>query len=373
VCRTISDPGRATREYARSNTLLPFHRTTSVAGASVALDHGRAADRGKSTHTGGRLSSRDRSAQSLVARVGVSPDKGTGRDRGTRISYTRRVIEQAAPARGGVATLPKVTPRGAGARLRFALGALALALAAGLGTPAAARGISQAWQIPIEVALIAVGFLVAIASVVVGAQLGKRVDKLTDEARRDPMTRVGNRRHWEECLEHEVTRAAAANMPISLMMIDVDNLKKLNDVGGHGTGDLALSIVGDVLNETCRSRDVAARFGGDEFAVLLPRTRASEATIVADRIRAELDRRRACYKAPLSAYLSVSIGISDLASVDAPRPSLLFEAADRALYAAKQHGRDRVEVASRPSQTQRNSTVIILDERRRARTSTRSG
>jgi diguanylate cyclase (GGDEF)-like protein len=283
------------------------------------------------------------------------------------------VIEQTAPAGGGVATLPKMTPRGAGARLRFALGALALALAAGLGTPAAARGISQSWQIPIEVALIAVGFIVAIASVVVGAALGKRVDTLTDEARRDPMTRVGNRRHWEECLEHEVTRAVAAKMPISLMMIDVDNLKKLNDVRGHGTGDLALSIVGDVLNETCRSRDVAARFGGDEFAVLLPRTRASEARIVADRIRAELARRRACYEAPLSACLTVSIGICDLASIDAPRPALLFEAADRALYAAKQSGRDRVEVASPPSQP-RNSTVIILDERRRrARTSTRSG
>ena len=252
--------------------------------------------------------------------------------------------------------------RGGPARLRFAASGPALALAAGLGTPAASRAIAELWDVPVESALIGVGFVVALASLVAGWVLGHRVDKLTDEARRDPVTRVGNRRHWEECLAHEVAAAARARMPLSLLMLDVDNLKKLNDAGGHVSGDLALSIVGDVLNDTCRSRDVAARFGGDEFAILLPRTRASEARVVAERVRSELARRRSQYRAPLDSLLTVSIGICDLATLDEPRPHLLFDAADRALYLAKERGRNRVEVAERPPST---STVIVLDEQRR--------
>src|SRR5262245_11769378 len=112
---------------------------------------------------------------------------------------------------------------GAGARLRFAIGGLALSLAAGLGTPAVARTIAQSSSMPIEAALISVGFVVALGSLVAGWVLGLRVDMLADEARRDPVTRVGNRRHWEECLAHEVMRATQAKMPLSLLMLDVDN------------------------------------------------------------------------------------------------------------------------------------------------------
>lgn len=250
------------------------------------------------------------------------------------------------------------------ARYQFALGGLALALAAGLGTPALARAIARTWTLAVEPALIGVGVAVALGFFATGWFLGRRFDALADEARRDPVTRVGNRRHWEECLTHEVSRAAGAKMPLSLLMLDVDNLKRLNDVGGHRSGDRALAVVGDVLNETCRSRDIPARFGGDEFAVLLPRTRASEARFVAERIRLELARRRVTQGAPLDTLLTVSIGISDLASVAEPRPHLLFDAADRALYAAKEAGRDRVEVFEPPPAS---STVIVLDPRRRPR------
>lgn len=253
---------------------------------------------------------------------------------------------------------------GARARHRFAIAGVALALAAGLGTPALARALAGLWRVPNEAALIGAGFVVALGFLIAGWAVGRRVDRLSDEARRDPVTKVGNRRHWEECLSHEVDRAAKAKMPLSLLMVDVDNLKKLNDAAGHGAGDLALSIVGDVLNDTCRSRDVAARFGGDEFAILLPRTRASEARIVAERIRSELASRRRAHGAPLDKLLTVSIGICDLVSIEEPRPHLLFDAADRALYAAKQAGRNRVEVYEK---TPMASTVIVLDERRRAR------
>jgi diguanylate cyclase (GGDEF)-like protein len=118
------------------------------------------------------------------------------------------------------------------------------------------------------------------------------------------------------------------------------------------------------LNDTCRSRDIPARFGGDEFAVLLPRTHASEATILAERIRAELAERRRTQPSPICDLLTVSIGICDLAQVDEPRTDLLFSAADRALYNAKEAGRDQVVVYTAPPRT---STIISLDEVRRAR------
>lgn len=261
-------------------------------------------------------------------------------------------------------SIPPPNHGGTRARHRFAIAGLALALAAALGTPVAARAITKIWLLPIEASLIGVGFLVALGFLAAGWRLGRRVDRLWEASRRDPVTKVGNRRHWEECLEHEVRAAAQARMPLSLLIVDVDNLKKLNDQGGHTAGDLALAIVGDVLNDTCRSRDIPARFGGDEFAVLLPRTHASEARILAERIRAALAERRRGQRSPVDQLLTVSIGICDLAQLDEPRSDLLFSSADRALYVAKEAGRDRVEVfRAAPMQ----STVISLDEVRRAR------
>ncbi|HVJ89800.1 MAG TPA: GGDEF domain-containing protein [Labilithrix sp.] len=224
------------------------------------------------------------------------------------------------------------------------------------------------WHVSMQTTLVVTGLAVAVAFVVAGWELGRCVDRLSDEARRDPMTKVGNRRHWDECLVHEVERASKATMPLSLLMVDVDHLKKLNDHGGHGLGDFALSMVGEVLNDTCRSRDVPARFGGDEFAVLLPRTSATEAKVVAERIRIRLAQRRCAHGAPLSELLTVSIGIADLASIDEPLPHVLFEAADAALYAAKDAGRDRIQVFQKKTPASSGThAVIILDERRRAR------
>jgi diguanylate cyclase (GGDEF)-like protein len=235
-----------------------------------------------------------------------------------------------------------------------------------------ARAIAYSGRMPIEAALIAVCFGVAFVFLVAGWVLGRRVDALSDEARRDPVTKVGNRRHWEECLLHEVDSASRAHMPLSLLMIDVDNLKTLNDAGGHVAGDLALSLVGKVLNETCRSRDVAARFGGDEFAVLLPRTRSSEARVLAERIRAAIIELRTQQTSPVDRLLTVSIGISELDLIDEPNPHLLVDSADRALYTAKQAGRNRVEVYDRGPM---HSTVIVLADHRRnrKRRTTRSG
>lgn len=244
------------------------------------------------------------------------------------------------------------------ARQRFAIAGLALSIVAGLGAPS----LAETFGVRVEAALV---LLLAVGFVALGWALGKRVDALTEQSLEDPITRVGNRRHWEESLAEEMDRAVRSRMPLSLLLVDVDNLKTLNDTHGHGVGDRALALVGDVLLATCRSRDVAARFGGDEFALLLPRTRASEAKVVAERIRSELARVRATVGAPLTKLLTVSIGVADLEAVREARTDLLFEAADRALYAAKQAGRDRVEVAAPVC----ISGVIRLDDHRKGRVS----
>ncbi|MDB4937916.1 MAG: hypothetical protein JWP87_4888 [Labilithrix sp.] len=247
------------------------------------------------------------------------------------------------------------------ARMRFALGGLALAATIAIGATILAQ-----WLAPAAATFASA----AVVLVAVGLELGRRIDILERTTREDPMTRVANRRHWETCLRREVDRALGSRMPLSVVMIDVDNLKRLNDAHGHGCGDRALALVGEVLRDTCRSRDVAARFGGDEFAVLLPRTRVSEARVLAERIRAELARRRAAPSAPLDLLVTVSIGIADLDGVpnagrssDAAIADLLFESADRALYVAKSRGRDRIEAACVPC----ISGVIRLDEARAAR------
>jgi diguanylate cyclase (GGDEF)-like protein len=249
------------------------------------------------------------------------------------------------------------------ARVRFAAGGLAVAVVL-----AVAAWLFARWSpLGAEVATFVVGAALLVG---IGVRIGRRVDMLERTSREDPMTCVGNRRHWEASLRREVDRALRSRMPLSVLMVDLDNLKHCNDAHGHGCGDRALALVGEVLRDTCRSRDVAARFGGDEFALLLPRTRVSEAKIVAERIRSELARRRALLGAPLDSLVSVSIGVADLDAVpvagrssDAATADLLFESADRALYTAKSRGRDRIESVEVPCA----SGVIRLDEHRAAR------
>lgn len=238
------------------------------------------------------------------------------------------------------------------AKVRFALGGLALATALALGGPALARALSNGGELLSATCA-------AIFMACIGYALGRQVDQLHRRSLEDPMTRVGNRRYWEQRLREECDRAVKSRMPLSVLVLDVDNLKKMNDAYGHGCGDRALQIVGEVMRATCRSRDVAARFGGDEFAILLPRTRLSEAKVVAERIRSELARRRSALGSPLDELLTLSIGVADFDGAGR-RTDTLFQAADSALYAAKSGGRDRVEVTTMGG-------VIDLQERRSQR------
>src|SRR5206468_7159508 len=158
----------------------------------------------------------------------------------------------------------------------------------------------------------------------------------------DALTGLFNRRYFLTRLEEEVERARRQSSPLTLMMLDVDDFKQLNDRLGHLAGDAVLRLVGDVLRRSVRLFDVCARHGGDEFAILMPGSSPENSRQIAERIRAGIENSR-----PASGSwsdelrLTASIGIAPFADTAAED---LIDRADQALYAAKRQGKNRVRV-----------------------------
>lgn len=172
--------------------------------------------------------------------------------------------------------------------------------------------------------------------------------RMTDLAQRDGLTGLYNRRSFDERLSAELERSARYGRGFALLMLDVDHFKRINDAHGHQAGDAVLKFLADLLQRQIRSRvDMVARFGGEEFAVLLPETGTEGALCVAERIRTKLDG------APITIPGGAAIGVT--ASIGAccypdrgDSAAKLVENADKALYAAKQQGRNRTVVSATP-------------------------
>jgi len=155
----------------------------------------------------------------------------------------------------------------------------------------------------------------------------------------DALTGVANRASFDAAVSAEVGRASRLRDDVSLLMIDIDHFKRLNDVYGHQVGDQVLRLVGATLNRVCREFDTPARYGGEEFAVLLPSTAKEPATEVAERIRT------AIASMPSGLDVTVSVGVATF-PFDAADPDALVGAADKALYASKRGGRNQVTGAA---------------------------
>ncbi len=167
---------------------------------------------------------------------------------------------------------------------------------------------------------------------------------------RDPLTRVFNRRHLEERLASETAYAARHETPLSLLVIDVDGFKQVNDTHGHAAGDSALRVLARALLAIVRKEDVVGRYGGEEFAIVARGIDRRGAAALAERVRGGVAELRVPTEhEPLS--FTVSIGVAHTEGGDGCEPERLLRAADQALYAAKHAGRNRVESAPTAAST----------------------
>jgi len=161
---------------------------------------------------------------------------------------------------------------------------------------------------------------------------------------KDGLTGVANRRMFDSILETEWTNARRNSQPLSLILIDIDYFKQYNDHYGHIQGDDCLKRVGQVLDSAAtRARDLVARFGGEEFALVLPETDATAALKVAERCRSLIFKEQIPHPtSPVSRILTASLGVGTIIPGHQDRPLAFIEAVDRQLYQAKQAGRNRV-------------------------------
>jgi len=157
----------------------------------------------------------------------------------------------------------------------------------------------------------------------------------------DGLTGLTNIRHFREQAHREHSRARRHKDPYSVLMMDIDHFKKVNDVYGHSVGDTVLREMAAIIREAVRLTDLPARYGGEEFIVLLPRTRLPEAAIVGERIREAVERKVFADPSPML-RCTVSIGIADFHPGTDGTEKTVIEHADQALYSAKRGGRNRV-------------------------------
>ena len=168
-------------------------------------------------------------------------------------------------------------------------------------------------------------------------------DIVQQQAMTDELTGLVNRRRFLEAVRSEIVRAQRLGGPLSVILADLDDFKRVNDRYGHHAGDEVLQAFADVIRSHGRDIDVAARLGGEEFALLLPETALSGAAVGAERLCNSLSRLRIWLGEGLEVSVTASFGVAQLA--DGQSSDGLLRAADAALYQAKEEGKNRVSIA----------------------------
>ncbi|MCP4369559.1 MAG: GGDEF domain-containing protein, partial [Deltaproteobacteria bacterium] len=162
--------------------------------------------------------------------------------------------------------------------------------------------------------------------------------KLEHESLHDPLTHINNRRAFENTIDSEVARSKRYNTPMSLVLLDIDNFKNINDNYGHNIGDKVLIELAKVLKEFIRKSDAVFRIGGEEFAIIIPETRVVGALKLSEKVRDRVDN----YSFESVSNVTISLGVAEF-NRNITKDEL-FENADQALYLAKNRGRNRAEV-----------------------------
>jgi diguanylate cyclase (GGDEF)-like protein/PAS domain S-box-containing protein len=169
-------------------------------------------------------------------------------------------------------------------------------------------------------------------------------EHLREQAIRDPLTELYNRRFLEESLQRELQRASRGQYPVSLLFLDLDHFKRFNDKFGHEAGDAVLRSLAALLRTFFRSMDICCRAGGEEFAVILPEAAPEHALVRANAFRLEVKALRLTHEEKALGFITVSIGVAAFPD-HARTPAGLLRAADRCLYECKAQGRDRATLA----------------------------
>lgn len=169
-------------------------------------------------------------------------------------------------------------------------------------------------------------------------------EELKEQASTDPLTRLHNRRYFSSEADFLLALCREQKRPMAVMIADIDHFKRVNDTWGHPVGDKVIVRIAQTLKSCCRSRDLLARFGGEEFVILLPDADLRQAALCAERIRATVAKTAFQMVDGETAHVSMSIGVA-LVDVEQDSIQSALDRADQALYAAKQDGRNRVAIA----------------------------
>lgn len=179
-------------------------------------------------------------------------------------------------------------------------------------------------------------------------RLKRELADLSTQVRTDPLTGLANYRHFLATLSQEMERTQRSGQPTSLIMLDIDHFKRVNDTWGHEIGNQALVHIAGLMVQSLRKLDIPCRYGGEEFAVILPDTTLRAAAPVAERLR-ELIEKSPLPLAGQELRITASLGISTYLMSSPESPEELVQQADDFLYQAKQDGRNRVRHAELPS------------------------
>ena len=174
------------------------------------------------------------------------------------------------------------------------------------------------------------------------AALREEVKELGQLVRTDHLTSLFNVRYYKEMLDHEMERTRRSNQPTTLVILDIDHFKSVNDNHGHVNGDKVLVHIAHILKHTVRRLDIACRYGGEEFAIILPSTPLSIGVKVAERIRESIETTPVSLTEEDSLNVTASIGVGTFSVSDPHSAEAFTESVDSYLYEAKQGGRNRV-------------------------------